>query len=531
MARDLVLYQIDTLLFRDHSGRGWGTLRGIVEKLDHIAGLGVNALWLLPIYESGGRDGGYDVIDHCSIDPRLGTDRDFDELVEQARRRGISVIVELVMQHTSDRHPWFARARADRDSEVRDFYIWRDVPDSDDDKPIFPPVEATTWHWDAVAEQYYRHRFYAHEPDLELANPRVREEMQRIMRHWLGRGVDGFRIDALPYMVERAACAGDTGDGCWLIDLVRDTARSMHPSPILIGEADVDVAHYDNFLQGGSRLTHLLDFHLNNFTFLAIARGDAAPLVATQQEYGAGAPPTRRLAWLRNHDELDLEQLSPSERAEVMARFAPEASMRIYGRGIRRRLAPMLKGDDDLFVMAHALLLSLGQPVVLRYGDEIGMGDEQDLPERNAVRTPMQWHDGRWAGFSDGPMPWRKPVADGTFGYRRRNVAAQGSEPDSILSQLRALLQARRAMPELSTAPVFHRDGGGGLYLAGFGRPLCALAIVNLGAEARTFPLPDGCGAIREIVIGHGTSCPQAGHVCVGGHGYAWIRLEAPGGR
>lgn len=521
-----VVYQIDPWLFRDAGGHGWGTLDGITEKLDYIAGLGVSVLWIHPFYLTALRDGGYDVIDHCRVDPRVGDEAAFDRLLREARRRGLEVLIELVMQHTSDRHPWFQQAREDRRSRYRDYYIWQDTPPPDSPPPNFPPVEPSVWSWDPVAGQYYRHHFYAHEPDLELAHPEVRSELERVMRFWLARGVAGFRVDAAPYMVERAALADPRDDGLWLLERMRSIVREARSDGLLLGEADVHVERYGRLLGSDDRLTHLLDFHLNNHLFLALAREDAGEIARIESEYGPQAPARTRLAWLRNHDQLDLDQLTDAERTEVMDRFAPLPSMRIYRRGIRRRLAPMLEGDEDRAAMAHALLLSLGQVPILRYGEEIGMGDEPELPERNAVRTPMQWHAGANAGFSEDPAPWRRPVDHGPFDYRRINVDEQERRTDSLLQRLRTLLRVRRTLDAFDHDPDYLDLGCRAVLAARFGEDGGGvLAIVNLGPREEVFELPE---AFRRGEAMVGQRLERSGATArLGRYGYAWLRGAA----
>lgn len=448
--RNALIYQIDPSLFHDADGDGCGDLRGITERLDYVRGLGATAIWLMPIYTSPFLDAGYDVSDHMTVDPRFGDLADLVALLERAEELGLHVILELVVQHTSDRHPWFQAARADRASPYRDYYLWSDEPLQGDAVPIFPTVEDSVWEWDEQAGQYYRHLFYRHEPDLNLTNPAVVAEIERIMAFWLRLGVSGFRIDAASHLVEQAG-NGQEKDGFWLLDRLHDFVTLRRPEAILMGEVDVEPERYSEYFGRGDRLTLLLDFWANNHFFLALARADAEPLrraIASQP-----VPPehARYAVWMRNHDELDLERLSAEEREEVMREFAPEPDMQAYGRGIRRRLAPMLDGDPRRQAMACALLLSLPGTPVLRYGDEIGMGDDLSLPERLSVRTPMQWSGERNAGFSVAaasqlPAP---VIEHGPFAYSQLNVYRQIQDETSLLTRIGKLVRSRIGLKEI----------------------------------------------------------------------------------
>ena len=389
--RNAVVYAIDVAQFHDTDGDGWGDLRGVADRLEYVRGLGATCIWLLPFYRTPYRDGGYDVSDHLAVDPRFGDLADFALLMDKADSLGIRVLVDLVAQHTSVDHPWFQEARKDPSSPYRDYYVWADEPHESAVKPIFPTVEDSVWTWDEAAQQYYRHVFYSHEPDLDLGNPRVRDELERVMTFWMRLGVAGFRVDAVPYMVERARAADPTDDGLWLLEQMRDQVTLRRSDSVLMGEVDVPAKEYADYLGDGDRLTMLLNFWTDNHLFLALAREQAAPLVRALQ----GLPAAPRLGqyanFVRNHDELDLEQLTVREREEVIGAFAPDPAMLAYDRGVRRRLGPMLGDDEDRIAMVHALLASLpGAPVVL-YGEEIGLPDDLSREERMAVRTPMKW--------------------------------------------------------------------------------------------------------------------------------------------
>lgn len=445
-----VIYQVDPSQLYDRNDDGCGDLAGIVERLDHLRSLGIGALWLLPIFGSPFRDCGYDVSDHQAVEPRFGSEADFRRLIDAANQRGIRVIMELVLQHTSDQHPWFQQARRDRHSRYRDYYIWSDQPVDDGNQPIFPGVEDSIWHWDEQAGQFYRHLFYRHEPDLNLQNPAVIAEIEQIISHWLRLGVAGFRLDAASHAVEQAG-GGEEERGVWLLEQLAAHARSINPECLLMGEVDVEPQRFQHYFGSGNRLQLALDFWMNNHLFLALARERAEPLLRALRQRPQAPDGAGYAVWLRNHDELDLERLSPAEREEVMQVFAPQEDMRVYGRGIRRRLAPMLNGDVRHQALAQALLASLPGTPIIRFGEEIGMGDDLRRRERLAVRTPMQWSAEINGGFSRAdqaklPAPL---INDGPFSYQRVNVAAQQDDPESLLARCQAIFQLRAQLGEI----------------------------------------------------------------------------------
>ncbi|MFK4136727.1 alpha-amylase family protein [Pseudomonas luteola] len=448
--RNAVIYQIDPSLFRDSNADGYGDLRGVVDRLDYIRGLGATAIWLMPFYQSPFRDAGYDVTDHLAVDPRFGDLADVVALLEKSEELGIHVIVELVMQHTSDQHHWFQEARRDRNSPYRDYYLWADEPQDTDEEPIFPTIENSIWSWDDEAQQYYRHLFYSHEPDLNLANPKIVNEIERILSFWLRLGVSGFRIDAASHLIEQAG-SGNANQGYWLLNHIRDFVTIRRPEAILMGEVDVEPQEYLDYFGENDRLTLLLDFWVNNHLFLALARSEVEPLSRSLGMQPIPPSKAQYALWLRNHDELDLERLTDAERQEVMQAFAPEPNMRAYNRGIRRRLAPMLDNNERQLAMVHALLFSLPGTPILRYGEEIGMGDDLSREERLAVRTPMQWSNELNAGFSSAdPRLLPVPVIDkGKFAYQQINVYAHTLRDDSLMSKTSRMARTRLGLREI----------------------------------------------------------------------------------
>jgi maltose alpha-D-glucosyltransferase/alpha-amylase len=525
---DALIYQVDPSLFLDFDGDGRGDLRGVESRLEHISAIGASTLWLLPFYRSPFRDGGYDVSDHLTIDPRFGDIADFVAMMERAESLGLRVLVELVMQHTSDQHPWFQEARSNRDSPYRDYYIWVDEPEPAEVKPIFPGVEDSIWAWDEQAGQFYRHTFYSHEPDLNLANPRVREEMYRIMAYWLRLGVAGFRVDAVPYMIERAKAADPREDGLWLLDDMHRFAWQRRPGAIMMGEADVEVKKYQEYFSDGDRLTHLLDFWTNNHFFLALARCRAKPLVEALLRNPTPTPRARRAVWLRNHDELDLEQLSKRDRNAVLEAFAPQEDMRIYGRGIRRRLAPMLEGDVRRLAMTHVLLISLPGTPILRYGDEIGMGDDLDLTERNSVRTAMQWSDTDNGGFSAADKLQVPIIRDGPFGFPKINVESQFWRKDSLLSIVRTANHRRLAIPTFGgdwRPARLDQDSVFGLRYEDSESGSDVITLVNLSPDPVEVRLQEeGVETMTDALSDAEYEPIVDGVVPINGYGYRWLR-------
>ena len=526
-----VIYQIQVALFQDTRGNGWGDLPGVTRRLGHVKEVGADAIWLTPFYRTPFVDGGYDVVDHLDVSDRFGTLEDFRDLMSRARELDLEVIVDLVVQHTSTEHPWFRKACRDRDSEYRDYYIWADEPHETRVEPMFPTIEDSVWTWHEEAGQYYRHTFYDHEPDLNIANPAVRDEIKRVMEFWLELGVAGFRVDAVPYLVVEAAEVEGYDDGYWVLEEMRETLRAYRPDGVLIAEADVDPDGYADYFGDGDRFTMALNFWLNNHLFLALARGEAEPLVRALAAQPDPPPGCYYASWLRNHDELDLEQLTPAEREETMAVLAPHPQMRAFGRGIRRRLAPMLP-DPRQRKLALFLLCALPGTPVLLYGDEIGMGDNLDLPDRAAVRTPMQWADEHNAGFSDAdPLQTVQPVIDtGPFGYHDVNVADQRDDPDSMLSTIRHMFEVRREQGPLLTSEAAPVDLGdpGVLALRYDDGGHATMVVANLSSRRVEVVVPEEHRADwQQLLADHPyDDSPDGETMRLHGYGYRWLRAD-----
>ncbi len=450
--KNTVIYSLDVESFMDADGDGCGDFEGLTRRLDYLQALGVGAVWLAPFQPSPDRDDGYDVSDYYGVDPRYGSGGDFVEFMHQAEKRGIRVLMDLVVNHTSDAHPWFREARRDPESPRRDWYVWsKKRPANWNQGMVFPGVQESTWTRDPEAKAYYYHRFFDFQPDLNMDNPAVRTEVRRVMGYWLQLGVAGFRVDAVPFVIE-STVPGEAR-GTLHFEYLAEMRRFMQwrvGDAILLGEANVLPAETEEYFgaDGGTGIHMMFNFWVNQHLFHALATADAAPLAAALLAT-RDIPRTSQWAqFLRNHDELDLGRLTDEQRAAVFARFGPEEHMQLYGRGIRRRLAPML-GDRPQLELANSLLFSLPGTPVIRYGDEIGMGDDLDLPERDAVRTPMQWSAEPQGGFSTAAKTVEPVIDDGVWGRGRVNVEAQRRDPDSLLNWTARMIRLRKECPEI----------------------------------------------------------------------------------
>jgi trehalose synthase len=453
--KNAIVYCLDVETFKDGDGDGCGDFRGLTQQIDYLDRLGVNCLWLMPFYPSPDRDDGYDITDFYGVDHRLGTIGDVVEFLRTASSRGINVIADLVVNHTSDQHPWFVSARESRDSPYRDWYVWVDEPPEDGPKGVtFPDKEKSLWEFDEKTGQYYLHRFYKHQPDLNMANPEVRDEIARIVGYWMELGLAGFRVDAVPFMLETEgqADAGKLPDPhAYLADL-RSFMTRRKGDAVLLGEVNLPYPDTMRFYgEDRDELTMCFDFIGMQKMYLSLARGKATPLAESLRERPAAPRDAHWATFVRNHDELTLDKLNDAEKQEVFKAFGPEERMQLYGRGLRRRLPPMLGGDLRRIKMVYSLLFSLPGTPVLFYGEEIGMGEDLDAEGRLAVRTPMQWRPGPGAGFSTadpGKFPGR--VVPGEFGPDNVNVAEQRGKPDSLLSWIGTLAEHYRENPELA---------------------------------------------------------------------------------
>jgi maltose alpha-D-glucosyltransferase/alpha-amylase len=532
-----VIYSLDVETYQDGDGDGVGDIAGLIPRLDYLARLGVNCLWLHPVHPSPRRDDGYDVTDFYDVDPRIGSLGDFVELVHRADNRGIRVMIDLVVNHTSDQHAWFQASRSSSDSPFRDWYVWSDAePASPSEGVVFPGYQEGTWTWDGEAEAWYHHRFYDFQPDLNWANPDVRREIAKIVGFWLQMGVSGFRLDAAPFCIEdtRADRAEPPRVHRWF-DELREHISWRRGDVVVLAEAHVDRDEIPDFFGEGDRLHMLFNFALNERIFLALARQSAAPVREALRWIPSIAPSCAWATFLRLHDEVDLSRLSPGERDECFEAFGPDPDMRLYERGIRRRLAPMLGGDRRRIELAYALQFSLPGTPVLRYGEEIGMGDDLSLSERFAIRTPMQWADKPNAGFSTASEKdlVRPVIDDGDYGYHRVNVDAQRDDDQSLLAWFERMLRALRECPESG-------DGEWSLLDAGLEHVLAVrfdgssgttLAVTNLRDEPCTIDLSADVGAVSRVLEvfadqRYETRPDDLTALDLGGWGYRWLRVE-----
>jgi trehalose synthase len=539
--KNAVVYCVDVETFVDSNGDGIGDFAGLTSRVDYLAGLGVTCIWLMPFYPTPDLDDGYDVADYYSVDPRLGTLGDFVEFVRTTQDRGMKVIADLVVNHTSDRHPWFQAARSDPSSPYRDFYVWSDErPEDEPDDIVFPDEEDSVWSYDRKARAYYLHRFYHHQPDLNVVNPVVRDEIHRVMGFWLQLGLCGFRLDAVPYLLETGEAKGvpPKENLDYLLDL-RAFLTRRSGNAILLGEVNLEPEDLRRYFgdDRGDGLHMLFNFVVNQALYLSVVREDARPLRRALEGL-PDVPATNGWAnFVRNHDELTLDKLEDEEREEVFEALAPDEGMRLFGRGIRRRLPPMLGGDRRRLELVYSLLLSLPGTPVLLYGEEIGMGENLDVEGRLSVRTPMQWSPEANGGFStaaaeDLCLP---PVSAGDFSYERVNVRMQRHDSGSLLNWMERMIRMRKECPELGLGEFRVLDAGDDSVLAHRcdwgGRVL--LAVHNLAAERRAVELrlDDGRRAVEDVLGGEARAL-EGGRLALELEpcGYRWLRVT-PAGR
>jgi maltose alpha-D-glucosyltransferase/alpha-amylase len=462
--KDAVLYEVFVRAFADGNGDGIGDLAGLASRLDYLQDLGVDCIWLLPIYPSPLRDDGYDVSDYYRIHPDYGTVKDFRALVEGAHQRGLRVIADLVPNHSSDECPWFQASRDPshpQHDKYKDWYVWSDTDQKyQQARIIFLDTEPSNWTWDPVRGQFFWHRFFHHQPDLNYDNPDVQQEMLNVVRFWLEQGIDGFRVDATPYLYEREGtnCENLPETHAYLKRL-RAFVDKAAPGTLLLSEANQWPEDVRPYLGNGDEFHMNFHFPLMPRIFMALARADRTPILNILARTPPIPDSCQWATFLRNHDELTLEMVTEEERQFMWDFYAPEPRMRL-NLGIRRRLAPLLGNDRARIELANSLLFTLPGAPVVYYGDEIGMGDNIWLEDRDGVRTPMQWSSGFNAGFStaDRTELYTPPIDDEVYGYRQVNVEAQRSDPGSLFNRIRQMIRIRKACPALGRGQVQFLD-------------------------------------------------------------------------
>jgi len=531
--KNAVIYCADVATWLDSDGDGTGDLAGLTRRLDYLWGLGVNTLWLMPFYPSPLGDDGYDITDYYAVDSRFGTLGDFVEMIRTADNLGIRVLVDLVMSHTSNQHPWFQQSRQDRDSRYRHYYRWSDTRQKEPSEVAFPGEQTGTWKYDDAAGQWYMHRYYDFMPDLNVTDPDVLDEMHKVLGFWLELGISGFRVDSLPFMIETIGTDAKDQPVTYLRSLVEFLERRRGDA-IFLGEANVSPEEQQGYFEmdGGDGVQMLFDFRTCAAQWLAHARGSAGPLIDALHSRRPHPEQAQFANFCRHHDELNLGLLSDDEREEVFAAFAPEPEHRVYGRGIRRRLASMLGHDQQRIRLALALTMALPGTPVLLYGDEIGMGEDLSLPGRLAVRNPMQWSSGPAGGFSACDKLYRPAHADGPSGYRTVNVADQRHDPDSLYSWVAQAIRARRESPELGWGEwrTLDVDDPRVLAIETRWRDDRTVTLHNLSAEPAKVRLPDDEDEPAQVqrmrqVLGDTDPPYRPGQeISLGRYGFRWLR-------
>ena len=539
--KDAVIYQLHVKAFSDSNDDGIGDFRGLAGKLDYIKELGVNAIWLLPFYPSPLKDDGYDVADYHNVHAQYGTRADFRIFMREAHRAGLKVITELVVNHTSDQHPWFQAARrAPPGSSKRDFYVWSDTPDKyRGTRIIFTDTETSNWTWDEVAKSFYWHRFFSHQPDLNFDNPNVLKAVVRAMRFWLDMGVDGFRLDAIPYLVEREGTNNENlPETHAVIRQIRSALDAHYTGRALLAEANQWPEDVREYFGNGDECQMAYHFPLMPRMYMAIAQEDRYPVVEIMEQT-PDIPETCQWAiFLRNHDELTLEMVTSKERDYMYRMYAADARARI-NLGIRRRLAPLVENDIDTIKLMNSLLLSMPGSPIIYYGDEIGMGDNIFLGDRNGVRTPMQWSPDRNAGFSraDPQRLYLPPIMDAVYGFEAVNVESQARDPGSLLNWMKRMLATRKTSHAFGRGRLtFLRPGNRKVlaYLRELGEE-AILCVANLGRSAQPveLDLSHFKGRVPLELLGR-TPFPPIGELpymlTLPAHGFYWFKLatDAP---
>ncbi len=535
--KNAVVYCLNVGTYMDSNADGIGDFQGLMRRLDYLHGLGVTAVWLMPFQKSPCRDDGYDISDYYAVDPRYGTLGDFVEFTHGAKQRGMRVLIDLVVNHTSNEHAWFQEARRDPQSKYRDWYIWsKKKPPHADQGMVFPGVQKTTWSYDKEARLYYFHRFYEFQPDLNTSNPHVLAEILKIMGFWIQLGVSGFRMDAVPFVI--GTKGPDVRKPVEQFDMLRDLREFLQwrqGDSIILAEANVlPKTDLDYFGDEGERMQMMFNFQVNQNLFYALAAADWRPLAKAMAKTKPRPSTAQWGTFLRNHDELDLGRLTEEQRQAVFKAFGPEKNMQLYDRGIRRRLAPMLAGDRRRIELAYSLMFTLPGTPVLRYGDELGMGDDLELPERNCARTPMQWSTEPHAGFTKSGKPVLPVIDKGPYGYEHVNAAEQRRDANSMLNWTERIVRMRKEVPEVGWGDfeVLNTGTHTVLGMRYDWRNNSVLFLHNLDARPREIsfsaglPTDQGKLLVNLLTDDHSRANERGRHdVLLEPYGYRWYRV------
>jgi maltose alpha-D-glucosyltransferase/alpha-amylase len=535
--KNAIIYCLSVGTYMDANADGIGDFRGLGRRLDYLHGLGVTAIWLMPFQTSPHRDDGYDVADYYSVDPRYGTLGDFVDFTHGAQQRGIRVLIDLVVNHTSDQHPWFKEARRDPQSKYRNWYVWsKKKPKGAKSGMVFPGVQKSTWTYDEQARAYFFHRFYEFQPDLNTSHPDVQAEILKIMGFWIQLGVSGFRMDAVPFVIAtKGPKVGKPEEQYEMLRAFREFLQWRRGDCIVLAEAnvlpDTDMQYFGD---DGDRMHMLFNFQVNQQLFYALASCDTRPLIKAMK---ATKPRPATAQWglfLRNNDELDLGRLKEEQRQKVFTEFGPDKNMQLYDRGIRRRLAPMLHGDRRRIELAYSLLFTLPGTPVIRYGDELGMGDDLTLKERDCARTPMQWSNEPHGGFTKHHTPICPVISEGPYGFEHVNAAIQRRYPDSLLNWTERIIRMRKEVPEVGWGnfEIIPVRNPAILVMRYDWRNNSVLFVHNFSAEPLAITFASGAqGEHGDLLVNLlGTDHSKAGddgrhHLVIEGYGYRWYRV------
>ena len=519
-----IFYQVYLRAFHDADGNGWGDFLGLRQKIDYLEWLGVDCIWMMPIYPSPLRDDGYDISSFYGIHQNYGLLEDFRMTVEELKRRNIRIIMDLVVNHTSDQHPWFIDSRSSKDSPMRDFYVWSDTDELyEDARIIFLDTEKSNWAYDEQTGQYYWHRFYSSQPDLNFDNEEVQDEILKALGFWLDLGIDGFRVDAVPYLIERDGTNSEnlpeTHD---YLKKMRTYVDENYPDAILLAEANQWAHDLLPYFGDGDEFHMCFHFPVMPRLYMALAKGDRTSIVEILEDTPEIPENTQWATFLRNHDELTLEMVTDEERQFMWDFYAPEQRQRI-NLGIRRRLAPLMENDQSRIELMKSMLMTLPGAPVLYYGDEIGMGDNVQLFDRNGVRTPMQWNTEHNGGFSTAPaeLLYTSIINDPDYGYNTVNVENQMRNGSSLLHIVRRMIQTRKKFPVFGTGGIewLHDLPEHLLCFWRKDETQTLLILHNLSNEEVTVTLPEG----KYEDVMYGSAKPPEGEITMLPYGYRWL--------